>query len=735
MAIRAILTTVGTLRRKLRHDPLSKSFLSFTVSVIAIVVLPLTAIGLLFVNSMRESSEERLRASNDQLLSRVSTESETRISRLVAVGNLVHTDSALLDFESVPDSAQLQRMEGPYAERILPRLYDYLKLREQCFGKLNTLRVFDGAISAVYFADFRHDVLLSSGYGAQVLRSAADKAWMRDDLDQNSRGYRILRGGDADAYLVLDNRSFGRNSALVVKWDVNAFFTEEFHRVQPDPETRWAVYLGDEAIVSSKGGLPSGNPSAFGGETALSDGRWLVSRTAFRPMDAQLVLLAPARLAYRSYAKYLLVLGATFLAFLAVSIALAFLSIGRLSRPVRETIRETLPGYEHMLVWSAITGRTRDLRTFRQGLERLQIPLEEENLAVIVLGFSQPSGGRGDEEIQQAGTSVILERWRGLALAGERDELIVLASVPRGSDGELRAAAAETIAKLRLSPGVECGIGLARSAQGLADLADAYGAAREAMEYSRASPSAKVNFIDDIRLEGERCVRYPERLDRLIRNLSSAGNTGEARHALRRFAEELEVPGSDPDLPAVRFGLIRFLASFCGNDAAFKTVPEISSRLDGLLRIILERPVEESLKELGDFIEEAAGHREHFGKKGPRYIDTLTALLQEDCGVTVSLESVAGKLGLHPSYLSRLVKEKTGKTFTDYLTQVRLDKSLTLLRTTKEPLASIAVRIGYSNANYFIKVFKEQFGCTPGNARGVTNNERSALSDGSQARE
>lgn len=52
-------------------------------------------------------------------------------------------------------------------------------------------------------------------------------------------------------------------------------------------------------------------------------------------------------------------------------------------------------------------------------------------------------------------------------------------------------------------------------------------------------------------------------------------------------------------------------------------------------------------------------------------------------------------------------------TFTGYLTQVRMDASKELLRTTNIKLFEIAEKVGYSEANYFSYSFKRYFGVSP----------------------
>jgi AraC-like DNA-binding protein len=53
-------------------------------------------------------------------------------------------------------------------------------------------------------------------------------------------------------------------------------------------------------------------------------------------------------------------------------------------------------------------------------------------------------------------------------------------------------------------------------------------------------------------------------------------------------------------------------------------------------------------------------------------------------------------------------------TFTRYINKLRLTEAARLLTDkTGKPIAEIAYSVGYANASYFNKLFKEEYGCTP----------------------
>ncbi|GKU83307.1 helix-turn-helix transcriptional regulator [Niallia sp. NCCP-28] len=89
----------------------------------------------------------------------------------------------------------------------------------------------------------------------------------------------------------------------------------------------------------------------------------------------------------------------------------------------------------------------------------------------------------------------------------------------------------------------------------------------------------------------------------------------------------------------------------------------------------------------------------------------------EENYLSTSLTEVAQKFHFHPNYLSRILKEHFGKTFSEMIQKLRLRQAKLLLENTPLPINRIADEIGYSNFNHFYKKFREYFNVTPAEYR------------------
>ena len=80
---------------------------------------------------------------------------------------------------------------------------------------------------------------------------------------------------------------------------------------------------------------------------------------------------------------------------------------------------------------------------------------------------------------------------------------------------------------------------------------------------------------------------------------------------------------------------------------------------------------------------------------------------------TVTLDELADKFSLSTPYLSKYIKEKSGKTFQDTVKDIRFGKARLLLKETTQTVEAIATEVGYENVEHFNRLFKKTYGCTP----------------------
>ena len=79
----------------------------------------------------------------------------------------------------------------------------------------------------------------------------------------------------------------------------------------------------------------------------------------------------------------------------------------------------------------------------------------------------------------------------------------------------------------------------------------------------------------------------------------------------------------------------------------------------------------------------------------------------------IYIETLADMVAISPDYFTKMFKDSIGKTPIDYINGVRVNHSLRLLAMTDTPINEIADKIGFSNPNYFHKIFKQYMQTSP----------------------
>lgn len=154
------------------------------------------------------------------------------------------------------------------------------------------------------------------------------------------------------------------------------------------------------------------------------------------------------------------------------------------------------------------------------------------------------------------------------------------------------------------------------------------------------------------------------------------------------------------DYSHVSFKRIKEKLNYC---IQYNAVP--CAQFDQLIGILSEicRSVTKRLHQSNDYI-----------------IKKIQDYINENYKDQIGLTDAAEVVYRSPSYVSRLMKQFTGKSFTQTLTEKRLDEAKHLLKDTSMPISSIALTVGYPNAKYFSRLFNDHIGMTPNDYRKLT---------------
>lgn len=108
-------------------------------------------------------------------------------------------------------------------------------------------------------------------------------------------------------------------------------------------------------------------------------------------------------------------------------------------------------------------------------------------------------------------------------------------------------------------------------------------------------------------------------------------------------------------------------------------------------------------------------------KELPPLIQQTIKKMRSEYAVIEGIDGISNSLGVSKYHLIRQFNKATGISPGKFLTKLKLEKAVELLGSTDLKIDEIARLVGYTNGNYFIKVFHKFFGISPGEYR-VKNN-------------
>lgn len=144
------------------------------------------------------------------------------------------------------------------------------------------------------------------------------------------------------------------------------------------------------------------------------------------------------------------------------------------------------------------------------------------------------------------------------------------------------------------------------------------------------------------------------------------------------------------------------------NDIADFGPKESFDKLLSALQILRKLQQPDILSPLNRIIPQK-NYTETEGKRMGQVMSYILSNSQEP----ISLKEVADKANLSKEAFCRFFKERTGKTFTEFLTQVRIHQACQLLQKKDSSISQIAYSCGFHNLSYFNRAFKKIQGETP----------------------
>ncbi|RLL41315.1 helix-turn-helix domain-containing protein [Oceanobacillus piezotolerans] len=163
------------------------------------------------------------------------------------------------------------------------------------------------------------------------------------------------------------------------------------------------------------------------------------------------------------------------------------------------------------------------------------------------------------------------------------------------------------------------------------------------------------------------------------------------------FSGEVDL-GRESVINRIRRLVAELMITFFRRDLGYRI--EIQSYISDILLILIRR-----FKQEGTIQEKV--------ETGDRRLMQIIDYMERNYQQTLTLDDVAKKFYLSPSYFSRYFKNKVGIGFNRYLMKVRLEHAMKDLLYTPDSISNIAMNNGFPNVKSFVQYFKEVYKQTP----------------------
>ncbi|WP_373214207.1 helix-turn-helix domain-containing protein [Ruminococcus sp. 5_1_39BFAA] len=208
---------------------------------------------------------------------------------------------------------------------------------------------------------------------------------------------------------------------------------------------------------------------------------------------------------------------------------------------------------------------------------------------------------------------------------------------------------------------------------------------------------------------------YPESLERKLLAEVKCGNI----ESVQRLTEEIF-----DHIGTMRYENIRTCIMTLANNLN-TTLKELYNHKGVLVKFQFDQIYH--LIEEADYLEELETHWKEYIEsalctltqkneedKGQIFVTKVQAYVEENYSdPNLSSHSVGDCLGLTGKYVMKKFQDYTGGSLNDYIYKVRMRKAAQLLISSNTPISKIAEQVGIMNENYFYRLFKKAYGCTP----------------------
>jgi two-component system response regulator YesN len=266
--------------------------------------------------------------------------------------------------------------------------------------------------------------------------------------------------------------------------------------------------------------------------------------------------------------------------------------------------------------------------------------------------------------------------------------------------------------KINVIAGTDVSIGIGEVYSGLINLRLSYFEAFEALKKAKLNNNI-IHFakIKD-ELSSEIQYEYPVKIENEMLEYIRIGQVSKALESADTIISDIFKNCSDSIL--IKDYIVQLITIIK------RTLQQIGINKNSLniIGILMDTSIIHSLNELNIWSKNNIFALIHLADEQSRQkdltvIERIITYINNNFCSDITLDAIAEEVNLSPQYVSRIFRDQLGENFVDYFTRKRIEYAKEILVSETKSISEISTSVGYSDVNYFCRVFKKVTGLTP----------------------
>jgi two-component system response regulator YesN len=403
---------------------------------------------------------------------------------------------------------------------------------------------------------------------------------------------------------------------------------------------------------------------------------------------------------------------------------------------LRKSVEEAIPFIQMSFVYDLITGNIKDLEHFQERSHFLGMTVEPSVVLVVDIdNFKQLTSRDSELEKQMIKQKIYklicsVAGKHALVTPFGSDNLIVLLGFAEVENTEVIKSNAQKVASdiqkcIAEEMDISITIGIGRYYSDPREIHKSYLEALHAQRQRFYLGDSQIIHVEDIPYLTTGPFNYPFHYERTVLDKVRCGDRKQAKEALHELLDGIFISkvGMDTVKACVLELLIVLSRAAVEGGANLEQLTLLNLNCINHLHECSNKSQVKAwmFESLDHFLDNMLESRSSMNL---RVINKACDYIVKNYHKNISLEEVAQTVHLSPFYFSRLFKQEKGHNFVDFLTKVRIDKAKKMLQNPDFTAVRIAAEVGYQDASYFSRVFRQIMGMTPNQYRNEIRNSK-----------